>query len=152
MILYKMDSTTISVTDISFQNLGELLLNNLNFSIYNLTPEQQTMIQNYVQTSPVIFEKITDDIHNITKDGKIDLHDIPFIVQLLADSYILWNGDNLIVFIQYIINVIIDSKFILLPEVEKENIDNVVNACIQLLKINSLPKVKSWFSSINCWK
>jgi len=147
-----MESTTIYVTDISFQNIGFLLLNNLNTPVYNLTPEQQIMIQNYVQTSPVIFDKITHDIHNITKDGKIDLHDIPFIVQLLADSYTSWSGDNLVVFIQYIINVIIDSKFILLPDVDKQNIDDVVNACIQLLKFNSLPKVKSWFSSIYCWK
>jgi hypothetical protein len=146
-----MESTTISVTDISFQNIGFLLLNNLNIPVYNLTPEQQTMIQNYVQTSPVIFDKITHDIHNITKDGKIDLHDIPFIVQLLADSYTSWSGDNLIVFIKYIINVIIDSKFIFLEDVEKKNIDSVVDVCIQLLKTNSLPKVKSWFSIYRCW-
>lgn len=146
-----MDSTTVSVTDISLQNLGELLLNNITSPVYNLTPEQQTMIQNYVKTSPVIFEKITKDIYNITKDGKIDLHDIPFIVQLLADSYSSLTGDNLIVFIQYIINVIIDSKFVILSNVEKQNIDNVVNVCIQLLKTNSVPKVKSWFSIYRCW-
>jgi len=109
------------------------------------------MIQNYVRTSPVIFDKITHDIYNITKDGKIDLHDIPFIVQLLADSYTSWTGDNLIVLIQYIIHVLIDSKFILLQDVEKENIDSVVNVCIQLLKTNSLSKEKSWFSIYRCW-
>ena len=148
-----MDSTTtISVTDISLQNLGILILNNLTSPVYNLTLEQQTMIQNYVQTSPVIFEKITEDIYNITKDGKIDLHDIPFIVQLLADSYTSWSGDNLIVLIQYIIHVLIDSKFIILQDVEKENIDSVVNVCIQLLKTNNLPTVKRWFSFIYCWK
>lgn len=145
---------SISVTDISFQNLGELLLINLTLPNYNLTPEQQTIIQNSVQTLPLVFEKITEDIRNITKDGKIDLHDIPFMVQLLADSYTSWSGDNLIVFIQYTINVILDSKFILIPDVEKQKVDSVMNACIQLLKINNLPDVKSWFSFsfIYCWK
>lgn len=147
-----MDSTTISVTDISFQNIGVLLLNNLNTPVYNLTPEQQTMIQNYVQTSPAIFDKITDDIHNITKDGKIDLHDIPFIVQLLADSYSILNEDNLIVLIQYTVNIILDSKFVILPDYEKERIETLLNVCIQLLRINIVPKVKSWFSSIYCCK
>ena len=143
---------SISVTDISLQNLGALLLNNLTYPVYNLTPAQQAILHNYVQTSPAVFEKITEDILNITKDGKIDLHDIPFFVQLLADCYSSWSSDNLIVFIQYTVNVILDSKFILLPDVEKQTVDSVVNACIQLLKINSLPAVKGWFYSIYCWK
>ena len=144
-----MTSVPISITDISFQNLGGLLLSNVSSPKYNLTTEQQTVIQTFIQSSPAVFEKISDNINAITKDGKLDLHDIPYIIQLLADMYQLNNpllaGDNLIVFIQYTVNVIIDSKFVELPEYEKQIIDALVNTCIQLLKINIIPKVKSWF-------
>lgn len=142
-----MDSSTIYL-----QNLEILLLNNLNSPVYKLTPEQQTMIQHFVQNSPTVFEKIIDDIRNITKDGNIDLHDIPCMVKLLADSYSLFTEDNLIVFIQYTINLIIDSKFVTLPDTEKQTIETVLNISIQLLKTNIVPKVKSWYSSIYCWK
>jgi len=148
-----MSSVPLAITDISFQNLGGLLLSNLSSPKYNLTTEQQTVIQTFIQSSPAVFEKISDNINAITKDGKLDLHDIPYIIQLLADMYQLNNpllaGDNLIVFIQYTVNVIIDSKFVELPEFEKQIIDTLVNTCIQLLKINVIPKVKSWFS---CYK
>lgn len=148
-----MTSIPLAITDISFQNLGGLLLSNLSSPKYNLTTEQQTVIQTFIQSSPAVFEKISDNINAITKDGKLDLHDIPYIIQLLADMYQLNNpllaGDNLIVFIQYTVNVIIDSKFVELPEFEKQIIDTLVNTCIQLLKINIIPKVKSWFS---CYK
>ena len=148
-----MSSVPIAITDISFQLLGDLLLSNLSSPKYNLTTEQQTVIQTFIQSSPAVFEKISDNINAITKDGKLDLHDIPYIIQLLADIYQLNNpllaGDNLIVFIQYTVNVIIDSKFVELPEFEKGIIDALVNTCIQLLKINVIPKVKTWFS---CYK
>ena len=145
-----MDST-ISITDISFQNLGELLLINLNFPVYNLTSEQQTVIQTFIQKSPAVLEKIAADILNITKDGKIDLHDIPFMVQLLADSYSSLSGDHLIVFIQYTVNIILDSKIVILPDYEKQMIETVLHVCIQLLRTNTLPKVNSWFSVYRCW-
>jgi hypothetical protein len=148
-----MTSVPIAITDISFQNLGGLLLSNLSSPKYNLTTEQQTVIQTFIHSSPAVFEKISNNVNAITKDGKLDLHDIPYIIQLLADTYQLNNpllaGDNLIVFIQYTVDVIIDSKFVELPEFEKQIIDTLVNTCIQLLKINVIPKVKSWFS---CYK
>jgi len=153
MIYIIMTSVPIAITDISFQNLGGLLLSNLSSPKYNLTTEQQTVIQTFIHSSPAVFEKISNNVNAITKDGKLDLHDIPYIIQLLADTYQLNNpllaGDNLIVFIQYTVDVIIDSKFVELPEFEKQIIDTLVNTCIQLLKINVIPKVKSWFS---CYK
>jgi hypothetical protein len=146
----------IAITDISFQLLGDLLLSNLSSPKYNLTTEQQTIIQTFIQKSPTVVEKLSGDINAITSDGKLDLHDIPHIIQLLADTYQLYSesnpllaGDNLIVFIQYTVNVIIDSKFVELPYFEKEIIEALVNTCIQLLRTNIIPKVKSWFP---CYK
>ena len=155
-----MDS--IVVTDISsiviLQNLGELLLNNLNSPTYQLTQDQQSIIQHFVQTYPSVFEKLTADIRAITNDDKIDLHDIPHIIQLFTDTYSLYStnipllsGDNLIVFIQYTLNVIIDSKFVVLPDVDKKIIEAVIYASIQLLRTNIIPVIKSWFSNYRCW-
>jgi hypothetical protein len=155
-----MDS--IVVTDISsiviLQNLGALLLNNLNSPTYQLTQDQQSIIQHFVQTYPSVFEKLTADIRAITNDDKIDLHDIPHIIQLFTDTYSLYStnipllsGDNLIVFIQYTLNVIIDSKFVVLPDVDKKIIEAVIYASIQLLRTNIIPVIKSWFSNYRCW-
>lgn len=146
-----------TITDISnitiLQNLGPLLLENLTSPIYKLTTEQQTSIQVFIQTFPTVFDKITKDIDEITKDGKIDLHDIPYIMQLLADTYRLNGllpGDTSIIFIQYTINVIIDSKFVIMPEFEKQIIETLINSCLTLLRMNVIGSSdkKGFF----CWK
>jgi hypothetical protein len=146
-------------TIILLHDLTTLLLDNLSSPIYNLTLEQQNCIKVFIQNSPGVFEKITKDINDIYKDGKIDLYDVPFIIQLLVNSYQLYNvnntllkNDNLIVCIQYTINVIIDSKFIVLPEFEKRIIESVVNSSIQLLNTNIVPNTKKCFSFTSCWK
>ena len=137
----------MEVTDISsnilLHNLSKLLLDNLTNSTYNLTTEQQTLIECFIKKCPNFLDNITKNIIEMTKDGKIDLYDIPIIIQLLTETYHLYSvtegllqGNNNIVFIQYTINVIIDSEFILLPEVEKKKIENVVNSCIVLLRTN----------------
>jgi hypothetical protein len=152
----------IAITDISsiilLQNLGEILLSNLNSPTYVLTPEQQTVIQHFVQVNPSVFDKLADDIRAITKDGKIDLYDIPFILQLCVDTYYLYttselllSGDNIIVLIQYTLNVMIDSKFVVLPDYEKQVIEAVIYSCIQLLKTNIIPPTKSRRSLFSCF-
>lgn len=144
----------IAITDISLQNLGELLLNNLNSPTYPLTPEQQSIFQNFIQSSPSVFDKLSVDILAITKDGKIDLYDIPVIFQLFIDTYslhTLLSCDNIIVFIQYTLDVIIDSKFVVLPYYEKEVLDTVIHSCIQLLKTNITPIPKSWRPFFYCF-
>jgi hypothetical protein len=146
-----------TITDISnitiLQNLGPLLLENLASPIYKLTAEQQTSIQVFIQTFPTVFDKITKNIEAITKDGKIDLHDIPYIIQLLADSYQLKGllpGDTSVIFIQYTINVIIDSKYVIMPEFEKQIIETLIHSCITLLRMNVIgtSDKKGFF----CWK
>ena len=81
-------------TFIILHDLKSLLLYNLTFPIYNLSLDQQNCIKIFIQNSPEIFEKITKDINDIYKDGKIDLYDVPFIIQLLVDTYQLYNVNN----------------------------------------------------------
>lgn len=149
----------IAITDISsiilLQNLGELLLSNLTSPTYSLSKDQQTTIQDFVQANPSVIEKLSNNIHAITKDGKIDLYDIPFILQLCVDTYSiresLLTGDNVIGFIQYTLDVIIDSKFVVLPDYEKQVIEAVIHSCITLLKTNILPITKSWRPFFYCF-
>jgi len=145
-------------TFIILHDLKSLLLYNLTFHIYNLSLDQQNYIKIFIQNSPEIFEKITKDINDIYKDGNIDLHDIPFIIQLLVDTYQLYNvnntllnTENVFVFIQYTIDVIIDSKFVELPDFEKKIIETVVKSSIQLLKTNIVPSTKKCYSFTSCW-
>jgi hypothetical protein len=146
-------------TIILLQDLTTLLLDNLNSPIYHLSLDQQNCIKIFIQNSPEIFKKITTGINDIFKDGKIDLYDIPFIIQLLVDTYQLYNinntslnSDNVFVFIQYTIDVIIDSKFVVLPNYEKKIVETVVNSSIQLLKTNIVPNTKKCYSFNFCWK
>jgi len=143
---------------IFLQDLATLLLDNLNSPNYHLSLDQQNCIKKFIQNSPEIFEKITKDINDISNDGKIDLHDVPSIIQLLVDTYqfynvnnTLLNRENIIIFIQYTIDVIIDSKFVALPDYQKKIIEMVVNASIQLLKTNIVPSTKYCFPFTSCW-
>ena len=148
-------SSTIDISQIEvLRKLGPLLLENLTSPDYKLTVEQQTSIQSFIQTFPNVIDRISKDIDDIANDGKIDLHDIPTIIQLLADTYRLHSvlqGDTLIVFIQYTINVIIDSKIVVIPDFEKQVMETVVNVCLTLLRMNiaTSSSIKKGFC---CWK
>lgn len=154
----EISSTILDVSQIQIsQKIGPLLLENLTSPEYKLTIEQQTSIQSFIQNFPAVFDKITKEIEEIAKDGKIDLHDIPAIIQLLADTYRLYSvtdglliGDTSIIFVQYTINVIIDSKFVTIPEFEKQVIETLVNSCLTLLRMNIISSTDK--KGFCCWK
>jgi len=155
----EISSTIVDISQIEvLPKLSVLLLDNLTSPDYKLTVEQQTSIQSFIQTFPNIIDRISKDIDEIANDSKIDLYDIPAIIQLLADTYRLHSftdgllpGDTSIVFIQYTIYVIIDSKYVVIPDIEKQVIETVVNTCLTLLRMNIVTSssVKKGFC---CWK
>jgi len=123
--------------------LSELLLANINGPSYHLTSEQIEWINTFIQSTPEAFTNIVEDIKSITEDGKINLHDIPDIVKLLADIYhstILREGlshpSTIIAFIKYTISVIFDSPLFLLPNIEKQIIEKMIDSSLDLLSIN----------------
>ena len=124
-------------------NLSKLLLANMNVPEYHLTQEQIEWINTFIQSSPQALSNILDNIKNITSDGQINLHDIPEIVKLLADVYHstiitegLSNPSNIIVFIKYTIHVILDSPLFLLPNIEKQIMEKIIDSSLDLLSIN----------------
>ena len=134
-----LDSNSIAV----MTNLSQVLLESISLPAYQLTVEQMSWIQEFIRLSPQSFDKIVADIQTITADGKIDVHDIPTIVKLFADVYHsgavstgLVNTKNVIAFIKFSLDVILESKLLVLPEVEKKTIEAVVDASLSLLAMN----------------
>lgn len=100
-------------------DLAKILLENIAVPAYGLSVEQRAWIQEFIKASPKSFDSIAEDIKTITADGKIDVHDIPAIVKLFADIYHsastqadLVNANNVISFIKFTLDVILDSKLL----------------------------------------
>jgi hypothetical protein len=141
-------------------DLAKILLENIAVPAYGLSVEQKGWIQEFIKASPKSFEKIAEDIKTITADGKIDVHDIPAIVKLFADIYHsastqadLVNANNVISFIKFTLDVILDSKLLVLPEIEKKVIAALVDTSLSLLSMNieSLKTgKKKWYQILIC--
>jgi hypothetical protein len=141
-------------------DLAKILLENIAVPAYGLSVEQRAWIQEFIKASPKSFEKIAEDIKTITADGKIDVHDIPAIVKLFADIYHsastqadLVNANNVISFIKFTLDVILDSKLLVLPEIEKKVIAALVDTSLSLLSMNieSLKTgKKKWYQILIC--
>ena len=84
-----------------------------------------------------------DCIKNIIKDGMIDLHDIPIILRMITEVYHnksiqneMFHKANILLFVRFTFNSLLESKFLLLPDIEKEIIEKMVNNSIDLLQYN----------------
>jgi hypothetical protein len=91
---------------------------------------------------PEVFAKISAGLKEIMADGKIDLHDVPQIILLIATIYnanvipdiaLKINMNNII---QFTIDAILDSGILPLPQFEVDIIKRVVDSCMHLLKTN----------------
>jgi len=147
------DASQISIA----LNLPELLLSNVNSPSCILTQEQINWINLFIIASPESFQKIADGLKNITSDGKIDLHEIPSIIKLLADIYNsesikkgISNPANIIVFIKYTIDVIFESKYLVLPDIEKEAVRKLIDISLELLNMN-LPTILKSLDVCKCY-
>jgi hypothetical protein len=154
------DSTELTETSTEQINvvleLSQLLLSNVKTPSYNLTPEQMNWINQFISASPDSFSKIKTDIETITSTGQIGIQNIPQIIHLLADVYNsgalknnLSNPANVIIFIRFTLDVIITSKYVVLPDVEKELLQSLVDTSLNLLIMNlgSIEKATSTLSS-----
>ena len=139
-------------------DLIKMFLLNLNKTEYDLSSEQIEWIKKFMALSPKSLENILIDIKEIIEDKKIDLHDIPMIIKLITDVYHndaikinLSDPKNLIGFIKYTINILINSQYIDLSSVEKKVIINIVDISLNLLSINlKTSATKSCLSILGC--
>jgi hypothetical protein len=140
---------------VSVISLSTLLLANVNTPSYNLLPEQIEWINKFIEASPEVFDIILKDILAITADGKIDSHDIPVVIKLITDVYNsraitrnMANSQNIIAFVKFTLEVILDSKYVVLPEIEKTIIKGLIDSSISLLSMNVASGNKSIFSLV----
>ena len=139
-------------------DLIKMFLLNLNKTEYDLSSEQIEWIKKFMALSPKSLENILIDIKVIIEDKKIDLHDIPMIIKLITDVYHndaikinLSDPKNLIGFIKYTINILINSQYIDLSSVEKKVIINIVDISLNLLSIDlKTSATKSCLSILGC--
>jgi hypothetical protein len=115
---------------------------NLESKSNELTVAQTNWIGAFINLSPDTIKHILEEIKKI-KTEIIHLHDIPQIITILSTIYHnasiqidLTKSDNLIILIKFTLDVLIESKYIPLSEVEKGNIETIVNASLDLLKMN----------------
>jgi hypothetical protein len=142
---------TIPVTKKSLNDLVEILLESIPLPTYELTVDEMIWIQTFIKTSPLSIQKIATDIQEIIQDGKIDSHDIPAIIRLIADIYKsnaikieFINAQNIITLVKFTINVILQSELLILPNIEKKVIQSMINSSLELLsmKIDNIVEIK----------
>jgi hypothetical protein len=124
-------------------DLASLLLLNANSHSHDLTKEQMIWVDAFIKASPESFTNLVSDIKSITSDGKINLQDIPKIIKLLSDVYDskakilgLSNPKNIIFFIKFTIDVILESKLLPLDSVEASTVEYIVDSSLDLLANN----------------
>ena len=144
-------------------SLLSLILDNIPNPSYELSLSQINWINAFVKASPESFVTIKNDIKKITSDGQIDLYDIPLLIKLITDvynsgaiQYGLSHPEYLIIFVRFTLDVILDSKFLILPDIEKIIIKKLVDVSLDLLSTN-LPAIEQRTTTLcktvfYCWK
>jgi len=131
-------------------DLTKILLENVNIPSYNLTKVEIDWIETFIKSSPDTFSGIISNINVIISDGKINMQDVPVIVKLLSDIYqsdalnikIVTNPKNIVAFIKFTFDVIIECELIPLTDVKKKMIESIVDSSLSLLLTN-LPKIEN---------
>ena len=68
------------------------LLIKLNSSNLKITDDEKIHIDDLLKKNPELFSKIQNNVDLIMKDGKINLYDIPEIVLLIFNLYLLYSN------------------------------------------------------------
>jgi hypothetical protein len=139
-------SESTMVSEQTAESLSTLLLSNIHTPSYHFTQEQLNWIKQFITSSPDSFKQLTTDIQAIIEGGQIGLQSIPKIIHLCADIYNnaalkngLSNPANILLFIRFTLDTMLSSKYLPLPEIEKELIQQLVDTSLNLLEINLVP-------------
>ena len=120
-----------------------MLLFQLSTREKDFSTSQVNWIHTFIETSPQSMQLLGDSIKNIVKDGKIDLHDIPIILRMITEithdqslQKEMFNKTHLLLFARFTLDSLLESKFLLLPGIEKEIIEKMINGSLDLLQYN----------------
>lgn len=128
-----------------------------------MTDSEISFMKKLLETCPELFQEISKSLGAILEDRIIDSKDIPYIITIVKDSYqtLLKTNTQLkkvtledsLLFIKHIILLLIEYDHIKVDN--KENIDLLIELCVDLLrtnldlKMNLLDRLKECFS---CFK
>jgi len=123
------------------RDINEIFTYQLFMKMHNFSRAEIDWINNFIDKHPDVLDKISNDITQITKDGKIDCYDIPVIIKIIShvfhDKKIkneLFNKNNVFLFIRFTFDSLLESKFLFLPDDEKEIIEKMIDTSIVLLQ------------------
>jgi hypothetical protein len=121
-------------------DLSKLILERINGPSVSLTPVEISWINQFITASPASFTIITNDIQTLTSTGHIGLHSIPKLIKIIADVYnsgpLNYKPEDIIMFVKFTLEVILNSPLVDLPPMEKAVIEIVVNTSLELLSMN----------------
>ena len=124
-------------------SISQMLFFQLSIREKEFSTTQINWIQKFIEISPDSMQLIGDNVKNIVKDGKINIHDIPFILNIVTQTVHeksiqneMFNIENILLFVRFTFDSLLESKFLVLPDIEKEIIEKMVNNSIDLLKYN----------------
>lgn len=128
-----------------------------------ITDSEISFMKKLLETCPDLFQEISKSLGAILEDKIIDSKDIPYIITIVKDSYktLLKTNTQLkkvtledsLLFIKHVILILIEYDHIKVDN--KENIDLLIELCVDLLrtnldlKINLFDKLKECFSCFN---
>jgi hypothetical protein len=128
-----------------------------------ITDSEISFMKKLLETCPDLFQEISKSLGAILEDRIIDSKDIPYIITIVKDSYktLLKTNTQLkkvtledsLLFIKHVILILIEYDHIKVDN--KENIDLLIELCIDLLRtnldltINLIDKLKECFSCFN---
>jgi DNA-directed RNA polymerase subunit F len=122
------------------KNVSLLLLSNLHDIKYKLDENQIKWIETFVKNSPESISELTNELTNITETGEIDLYKLPHLVKVFANIYDkgsqqikIYENTNILVIIQYTLDVLINSDLLKITNVDKEVISNIIDTSLFLL-------------------
>jgi hypothetical protein len=137
---------------------NHLQIDNIKTKI-GITDKSIKIINVFLKICPDIFTQIETNINQILIDDIIDIHDIPIIIVMIKDIYninyktlgknvtqITFTQEELIIFIQDIILIMIEFEYILVSN--KQKTINMVKSSINLLS-SSLEHASTIFNLIN---
>ena len=136
-------------------NIFDIICKNINDDKYaiHLNTQEMDYIKNLTKNNPEIFTDIENTINDIMSDGKIDLHDIPKFILLISQifkSHAIENAVkniDIIAVIRFIVDSMLDSGLLPLPNIEIQLIKKIADSSLDLLKMDTNIKIK-----YNCFK
>lgn len=158
-----MEEIKVDVIDTSFSKLLKLILSSsvdqIKYTIL-LDSELISILNLLIDSNPSYFDSIQEPFNSIIEDKKIDVNDIPAIINLLSNLYrILYNHkikdivkgisvEKCIIILKFIVEIILKEN-IKDEDKEKEliqKINNLIDVCGELILIRKSLKTPTSFS------